>query len=136
MGFVNFLLVMIEVITCLLLIGAILIQRSKSHGAGLAFGAGMGETIFGSQAGNVLTRITVILAIIFFLNTVALAFISQHKNYPKPKQKSVPQQQASASSQPVQDRPLAQPPMNQPVSQDSSIPATQPVNTPPNIPGQ
>ena len=47
----------IMLVSCFLLIGLILIQRSKNEGmGGLAMGAGMGEALFGSRAGNVLTR--------------------------------------------------------------------------------
>ncbi len=71
----KYILVAVEIICSILLIGIILIQRSKSQGAGMAFGAGMGESLFGAQAGNVLTRITVILAIIFLVNTTILAMM-------------------------------------------------------------
>jgi len=69
----KFLLIAVEVIVGLLLIGVVLLQRSKDQGLGLAFGAGMGESLFGSQAVNVLIKITVILSCVFFLNTMILA---------------------------------------------------------------
>lgn len=69
------LLFTIEVICCLLLIGIILIQKSKGGGLGLAFGGGGTESLFGSRAGNVLTKATIFLAIIFMVNTVALAIL-------------------------------------------------------------
>jgi preprotein translocase subunit SecG len=65
----------VEVLVSLLLIGAILIQRTRSQGMGLAFGAGMGETIFGAQVGNVLTRATVVMSIIFLVTTTLLAML-------------------------------------------------------------
>lgn len=68
-------LITVEVLSSLLLLGAILIQRTRSQGMGLAFGAGVGETMFGSQAGNVLTRATVILSFIFLLNTTVLGIL-------------------------------------------------------------
>ena len=73
MDVVRTLLIVVEAIISLLLIGVILLQRSKSEGLGLAFGAGMGETLFGSRAGNVLTRVTIILASLFLVNTLVLA---------------------------------------------------------------
>ena len=42
------LLIVVEVLCCLLLVGLILLQRSKSEGLGLAFGAGAGEALFGA----------------------------------------------------------------------------------------
>jgi len=73
MNWIFYLLIVVEVLVGLMLIGVILLQRSKDQGLGLAFGAGMGESLFGSQAVNVLVRITVILAAVFFLNTMVLA---------------------------------------------------------------
>ena len=75
MSVLRILLLIVEVITCVLLIGVVLLQKSKSQGAGLALGAGMGESLFGAQAGNVLTKATVILAVVFLLNTTILALL-------------------------------------------------------------
>lgn len=72
---VRVLLIILESLVCLLLIGVILLQRARNEGLGLAFGSGMGESIFGSRAGNVLTKITVWLGSIFVVNTVALAML-------------------------------------------------------------
>jgi preprotein translocase subunit SecG len=75
MVFVKGFLVVVEVLSCLLLLGVILLQKSKGQGVGLAFGAAMGETLFGARAGNVLTRATVVLAIVFLVNTALLAMV-------------------------------------------------------------
>lgn len=72
---IAYLLIIIEVLCSLLLVGVILLQRTKAQGAGMAFGAGVGESMFGSQVGNVLTRTTVILGIIFLVNTAVLVKI-------------------------------------------------------------
>lgn len=65
----------VEVICSVLLVGIILIQKSKGGGLGMAFGGGMSESLFGSRAGNVLTKGTVILAMIFMVNTIGLAIL-------------------------------------------------------------
>jgi len=65
-------LMAVEFLVCLLLIGLVLMQRSKGQGVGLSFGGGA-EAIFGAQMGNVLTRFTVILGIVFLVNTTILA---------------------------------------------------------------
>jgi preprotein translocase subunit SecG len=74
-AFVRILLIVVEALVSLLLIGVVLLQRSRSEGLGMAFGAGMGETLFGSRTGNVLTRITVWLSVIFVANTLVLAVL-------------------------------------------------------------
>ncbi len=69
------LLMALEAVVCLMLIGIILIQRSKGQGMGLSFGGGAAEAVFGGQMGNVLTRTTVILAVVFLVNTTVLAIL-------------------------------------------------------------
>jgi protein translocase SecG subunit len=69
------LLIVVEVITSLLLVGVILLQKAKDEGLGIAFGVGMGETLFGSRAGNILTRITIGLAVVFLVNTALIAML-------------------------------------------------------------
>jgi len=44
----------------------------------MAFGAEMGESIFGARASNVLVKITIWLGTIFIVNTVILAMIYSH----------------------------------------------------------
>lgn len=80
MAILRYLLLFVEVLVCFLLIGAILLQKSKSQGAGMMFGSGVGESLFGGQVGNVLTKVTVILAAIFLLTTTALAFLGANRS--------------------------------------------------------
>ncbi|MCK4563791.1 MAG: preprotein translocase subunit SecG [Verrucomicrobia bacterium] len=80
MIFLKALLVVVEVICCLLLIGLVLLQKSKSEGLGMAFGAGAGESLFGARAGNVLSKATVVLGIIFMANTLVLGVLFAQKD--------------------------------------------------------
>lgn len=66
-------LLALEIIVSILMIGVILLQKSRAEGLGMAFGASMGESLFGSRAGNVLTKITIVLGSVFLVNTVVLA---------------------------------------------------------------
>ncbi len=72
------LLTIVEVICALLLILLVLLQRSKDEGLGMAFGNAMGESLFGAQATTILTKGTVILAVVFMLNTIVLDRLSSH----------------------------------------------------------
>ena len=66
MDTVQTLLFILEVVVAVALIGFILIQHGKGADAGAAFGSGSSATVFGSQgAGNFLTRVTTVLAVIF-----------------------------------------------------------------------
>ncbi len=68
-------LLIVEVLAAFLLVVVILAQKSKDQGLGMAFGSGMGESLFGSRAGNVLTRMTITLATVFMLTTIALGVL-------------------------------------------------------------
>lgn len=70
--FISFLYVL-EIIVCFMLGTIILLQKPKDGGLGVSFGGGMGESLFGAQMGNVLTKGTIILAAIFLLNTLILS---------------------------------------------------------------
>ena len=68
---INLLYVLLGIV-CLMLIGLVLLQRSKGQGTGLSFGGGGAEAIFGAQMGNVLTRATVVLGILFLVIVIGL----------------------------------------------------------------
>ncbi|NYZ68257.1 preprotein translocase subunit SecG [Endozoicomonas sp. SM1973] len=69
-----------HVLAALALIGLILLQQGKGAEAGASFGGGASQTIFGSQgAGNFLTRVTAILATVFFITSFSLALFAKHK---------------------------------------------------------
>jgi len=67
------LLAILFAIVSILLIVAVMIQSGKSGSMGL-FGGG-GTSSIGSQSGDIMTRITTILGIIFFILTLSFAFL-------------------------------------------------------------
>ena len=73
-------LYVLEIIVCFLMGGVILLQKPKGGGLGVSFGGGMGESLFGAQMGNVLTKITVILAVVFLLNTLILSRLTSNSD--------------------------------------------------------
>lgn len=68
-------LLIVEVLCSLMLIGLILLQKSKGGGLGTAFGGGGEGSMFGSRTGNVLTKATIVLGLIFLLNTLVLGIM-------------------------------------------------------------
>ena len=74
------LLLFIVVRSSLLLIIIILLQRSNSEGLGLAFGASTGESLFGARAGNVLSKATVFLSILFLISALILGVLYSKKD--------------------------------------------------------
>jgi len=70
------LLLAIHVIICIFLILIVLMQTSQEGGLSGLFTGGAGQPLFGSRTGNILTRITTILAICFMLTSLSLTIIS------------------------------------------------------------
>lgn len=76
MGFFIGLMLTVQVLACLFMVLIVLMQPSKADGGlGAAFGAGATDTLFGARTGNVLTKATVWLAVILFVNSVLLGFL-------------------------------------------------------------
>ena len=76
-------ILVIHVIVAVGVIALVLIQQGKGADAGAAFGGGASSTVFGSQgSGSFLTRLTGILATIFFITSLSLAYISTQKINP------------------------------------------------------
>lgn len=71
-------LLFVFVVVGLLLVLAILMQRSKQDGLGAAFGGGLTETVFGAQTSSVLVKFTSWLIGIFFLCAITLAWLYGH----------------------------------------------------------
>ncbi len=80
------LLTIITVIHVLLaagLIGLVLFQRGKGAEAGAAFGAGASGTVFGARgSASFLTRTTGVLATLFFVTSLSLAYLSGQREGP------------------------------------------------------
>ncbi|MBK1644470.1 preprotein translocase subunit SecG [Thiocapsa imhoffii] len=76
-------LTIFQVFLSLGLIGLILIQHGKGADAGAAFGSGASATVFGSRgSGSFLTRATAVMATIFFLTSMALAYYATKGSEP------------------------------------------------------
>jgi preprotein translocase subunit SecG len=59
------------------LVGLILIQHGKGADAGAAFGSGASATVFGARgSASFLTRATAILATLFFITSMVLAYFA------------------------------------------------------------
>lgn len=79
MGFLIGLFTVVLVLDCLALMLLVLIQLPKKDaGAGLAFGGGATDALFGAGSGNVLTKITKYAATIFFILSVGLSVMQRH----------------------------------------------------------
>ncbi len=67
----------VQMLTALAMIGLILVQHGKGADMGAAFGSGSSGSLFGaSGSANFLSRTTAVLAGVFFVCTLALAYFS------------------------------------------------------------
>jgi preprotein translocase subunit SecG len=70
------LILAVQMLTALAMIGLILIQHGKGADMGAAFGSGTSGSLFGaSGSANFLSRSTGVLAAVFFVATLALAYL-------------------------------------------------------------
>jgi preprotein translocase subunit SecG len=66
---------LVQLLSALGMIGLILIQHGKGADMGAAFGSGGSGSLFGASGGaNFLSRTTAVLATVFFVATLALAY--------------------------------------------------------------
>ncbi|MEI8288413.1 MAG: preprotein translocase subunit SecG [Verrucomicrobiota bacterium] len=76
MSFLVGVLTFLLVINCLLLILLVLVQLPKKDaGAGLAFGGGTADALFGSGSGNVLTKVTKYATVAFLVMALLLGYL-------------------------------------------------------------
>ncbi|MCP3900819.1 MAG: preprotein translocase subunit SecG [Desulfobacteraceae bacterium] len=71
----------IHVIVCVLLVLIVLLQGGKAATMGSSFGGGGGQALFGPTGpATILTKITTVVAIVFMVTSLSLAYMSVHKN--------------------------------------------------------
>ena len=76
-------LTIVQVFLSIALIALVLIQHGRGADAGAAFGSGASSTVFGARgSGSFLSRATGILAALFFLTSMALAYYAAKGSKP------------------------------------------------------
>jgi preprotein translocase subunit SecG len=82
----HWILTILQFVCALMIILLVLVQRGKGAEAGAGFGAGASGTVFGARgAGTALSRATAILAAVFMLNSLALAYVGSRTVTAAPK---------------------------------------------------
>ena len=62
---------------CVLIVALVLLQRGKGADAGTGFGAGASGTVFGARgSATFFSKLTAVLATLFFLTSMSLAWFS------------------------------------------------------------
>lgn len=73
-------MIVVHVIAALGIIGLVLVQHGKGADMGAAFGSGSSGSLFGATgSANFLSRATAILAAVFFLTSLGMAYVATHK---------------------------------------------------------
>ena len=74
-------LMIIHFLCAACIVGLVLLQRGKGADAGAGFGAGASGTVFGARgASTALSRATAILAAIFMVTSLSLAYVGARKS--------------------------------------------------------
>jgi preprotein translocase subunit SecG len=131
MSFLIGVLTFFLIINCAVLVLLVLIQLPKKDaGAGLAFGGGAADALFGAGSGNALTKITKYSAIIFFVLALAIGMMQDRSHLGNTaafeKQLQQIQTQPAATTQP----PVTTQPTALPKNNLLSVPLTADTNTP------
>ena len=108
----NSILLVVQVILSISLIVLILMQHGKGADAGAAFGSGASSTVFGARgSGNFLSRTTTILAALFFVVCMALAYLAVNRTGPASVVESVTTME-SATTQTINSEESDLPPLD------------------------
>jgi len=80
MSFLMTVILVVQMLSALAMIGLILVQHGKGADMGAAFGSGGSGSLFGATGGaNFLSRTTAVLAGVFFVCTLLLAYLGNHR---------------------------------------------------------
>lgn len=72
------LILVVHLLVALAIIGLILLQQGKGAEMGASFGGGASQTLFGSSGtGNFFSRMTAVLATVFFITSFTLALVAK-----------------------------------------------------------
>jgi len=128
MSFIVGILTFFLVINCALLILLILIQLPKKDaGAGMAFGGGTADALFGAGSGNVLTKVTKYSTIIFFALALVLGYLQNRVH----KQGSASEFEKQVQQKQQMQTPISAPqPVTPPVSQPAAAPTNNLLSSP------
>jgi preprotein translocase subunit SecG len=74
------LIIVVHVLIALSIIGLVLLQHGKGADMGSGFGGGASSSLFGATgSANFLSRATAVLATVFFLSSLGLAYLASER---------------------------------------------------------
>jgi len=124
MNWLQTLTIVLHVLIGAAIVGLVLLQRGKGADAGAGFGAGASGTVFGARgSSSFLSRTTAILAALFMVTSLTLAYMGGRKNTAPTSVIDRVQEPASTTDSTLPALPSGQ--ANQPV-ESSAAPAQNP----------
>jgi len=100
MNWIFSLVLTVHILAALGVIGLVLMQHGKGADMGAAFGSGASGSLFGaSGSANFLSRTTAILATVFFVTSLSLAYLASNQ----------PKTSGSVMQEPVKSQPSQAP---------------------------
>ena len=73
-------ILVVHILAAIGVIGLVLVQHGKGADMGAAFGSGASGSLFGATgSANFLSRTTAVLAAVFFITSLSLAYIASNK---------------------------------------------------------
>jgi len=120
------LLVVIHVVNCLVMVGAVLLQSGKGADIGAAFG-GSSQTVFGGRgAATFLSKVTVGAAVLFFATSLSLSILTRARS----SSSSVIESPKSSETTSATPTPVAAPDAAASTTTTSTVEGTHEVGTP------
>ncbi len=114
------LVLIVQMLSALAMIGLVLVQHGKGADMGASFGSGASGSLFGATgSANFLSRSTAVCATLFFVCTLALAYLGNHRGG------------AAAAGDSVLDRAA---PVSAPASGAAAVPGSLPAAIPAPVP--
>ncbi|MBT3047746.1 MAG: preprotein translocase subunit SecG [gamma proteobacterium symbiont of Ctena orbiculata] len=111
------------------LVGLILIQHGKGADMGAAFGSGASGTVFGAKgSASFLTRATALLATLFFVTSMVMAYFASQRNEQVGVMEALDQQAPAVQVEEVQQSDIP------PIPVESDMPAIAPAAEPAEAP--
>jgi preprotein translocase subunit SecG len=104
------LVVVVQILSALGMIVLVLLQHGKGADMGASFGSGASGTLFGATgSANVLSRTTAVLAGVFFICTLSLAYMSTNNRAP------------AANRETILDKPAASAPASEKAASGAAL---------------
>ena len=96
------LLLVVHVLVAIAIVGLVLLQQGKGADIGAAFGSGASQTLFGARgSATFLSRLTAVLATIFFITSMSLTIIDARQGRPKSVTQEVPARSVPSAPAPA-----------------------------------